>query len=44
MHQQILQVCAYLVGLPLQLLIIAALLRGESGAIPSFSSMQWPIF
>ena len=34
MHQQILQVCAYLVGLPLQLLIIAALLRGEYRRYP----------
>jgi hypothetical protein len=34
MHQQVLQVCAYLVGLPLQVLIIVALLRGEYRRYP----------
>jgi len=33
-HQQVLQVCAYLVGLPLELLVIAALLRGEYRRYP----------
>ena len=41
--KQVLQVCAYLIGVPLELMVIAALLRGEYRNIPSFFFMPWSI-